>query len=256
MARIFITGSVDGLGRAAAEALIAAGHDVVLHARTEERAEAFGSLRSHALGVVTGDLSRAGDTHYVADQVNALGRMHAVIHNAGVYLEPERGSTADGHARTFAINTLAPYLLSVLIERPERLVYLSSGLHRSGTDALDDLDWTSRRWDAGQAYADSKLHVTALAAAFARRWGVLTASVDPGWVPTRMGGPSATGDLEQGHITQEWFATSDEITRDVSGGYWHHKRQQRPHPASLDTDFQDRLIEALAGITGERPAGS
>jgi NAD(P)-dependent dehydrogenase (short-subunit alcohol dehydrogenase family) len=256
MARIFITGSVDGLGRAAAEELIGAGHDVVLHARNEERADAFGSLRSHALGVVTGDLSRAGDTHYVADQVNALGRMHAVIHNAGVYLERDRGATADGHARTFAINTLAPFILTALIQRPERLVYLSSGLHRSGTDSLDDLDWTTREWDAAQAYADSKLHITALTAAIARRSGTLTAAVDPGWVPTRMGGPSATGDLELGHVTQTWFATSGEIDRSVSGRYWHHKKQQQPHPSVLDTGFQDRLIDALEAITGEKLGGA
>lgn len=252
MARIFITGSVDGLGRAAAEELIGAGHDVVVHARNEERADAFGSLRRHALGVVTGDLSRAGDTHYVADQVNALGRMDAVIHNAGVYLERDRGATADNHARTFAINALAPFILTALIDRPERLVYLSSGLHRNGTDSLDDLDWTSRDWNASQAYADSKLHVTTLAAAIARRWGTLTAVVDPGWVPTRMGGPSATGDLELGHITQTWFATSGDIDRSISGRYWHHKTQQRTHPSVLDTDFQDRLIGALESITGER----
>ncbi|RWZ58457.1 SDR family NAD(P)-dependent oxidoreductase [Labedella populi] len=256
MARIFITGSVDGLGRAAAEELIAAGHDVVVHARNEERADALGALRSHTLGVVTGDLARAGDTHYVADQVNAFGRMDAVIHNAGVYLEHDRGTTVDGHARTFAINTLAPFLLTALIQRPERLVYLSSGLHRGGTDSLDDLDWMTRPWDAGQAYADSKLHVTTLAAAIARRSGTLTASVDPGWVPTRMGGPSATGDLRLGHITQTWFATSGEIDRSVSGGYWHHKAQQRPHPSAVDTAFQDRLIEALEAITGERLGGA
>ena len=87
----------------------------------------------------------------------------AVIHNAGVYLQPFRSATAEGHAKTLAVNTLAPYLLTAMIDRPDRLIYLSSGLHRAGAGSLRDIDWTGRRWNAAQAYAESKLHVTALA---------------------------------------------------------------------------------------------
>jgi len=194
--RIFITGSTDGLGRAAAGALIGDGHDVVLHARTRERAAALSDLAPDAAGVVTGDLSSAAETRDVAGQVNRIGRMDAVIHNAGVYLEPSRGTTADGHATTLAVNTLAPYLLTALTDRPDRLIYLSSGLHHAGAGAgsLRDIDWTSRPWNAARAYAESKLHLTALALTLARAWpDVLSNAVDPGWVPTRMGGPSATG---------------------------------------------------------------
>ncbi len=253
MARIFITGSVDGLGRAAAESLADEGHEIVLHARNATRAADLGTLADRATAVVTGDLSSAEETRSVAEQVNAVGRMDAVIHNAGVYIERERGATPEGHARTFAINTLAPYLLTALIERPDRLVYLSSGLHRSGTADLGDLDWNTRRWDAGQAYADSKLLVTTLAAALARRWpGVRTAAVDPGWMPTKMGGPSATGDLSRGHLTQVWFATAPEAEAAPSGAYWFDLAQRAPHPAALDPRFQDESIAALADLTGER----
>src|SRR4051794_29161405 len=147
MARVFITGSTDGLGRAAAEHLLREGHEVVLHARSRERASALEDLASS--GVVIGDLSRAGDVRSIADQVNALGRMDAVIHNAGVYLQRERGETPEGHAVTLAVNTLAPYVLTALIERPGRLVYLSSGLHRGGAGSLRDIDWRERRWDGG-----------------------------------------------------------------------------------------------------------
>ena len=108
MLRIFITGSTDGLGRAAAGVLMGEGHDVVLHARTRERAAAFGGLAPGAAGVVIGDLSSAAETRELADQVNGIGRMDAVIHNAGIYLEPSRATTADGHAKTLAVNTLAP----------------------------------------------------------------------------------------------------------------------------------------------------
>jgi NAD(P)-dependent dehydrogenase (short-subunit alcohol dehydrogenase family) len=249
MARIFITGSTDGLGRAAARTLLEGGHEVVLHARTRPRAAALGDLAQEAAGIVIGDLSRAAETRAVAEQVNALGRMDAVIHNAGVYNVPSRGDTPEGHAVPFAVNTLAPYLLTALIERPRRLVYLSSGLHRGGEGSLGDLDWTRRRWDWSRAYAESKLHVVALALALARRWPeALSNAVDPGWVRTRMGGASAPVDLATGQRTQTWLAVSPEAQ--VSGGYWHNLRQEPPTAEAADLDFQEALLERLAEMTG------
>ena len=170
MARIFITGSTDGLGRAAARSLLDDGHEVVLQARSTERASTLADLASQAAGVVIGDLRSAAEIHRVAEQVNAIGRMNAVIHNAGIYTAPRRGSTPEGHAGILAVNTLAPFMLTALIERPERLVYLSSGLHRGGEGSLRDLDWTERPWNPARAYAESKLHVVALAFFLARRW--------------------------------------------------------------------------------------
>jgi len=128
MARIFITGSTDGLGRAAARSLLGDGHEVVLHARSTERASTLADLASQAAGVVIGDLRSATETRRIAEQVNAIGRMDAVIHNAGIYTKQSRGSTPEGHAGILAVNTLAPFMLTALIERPGRLVYLSSGL--------------------------------------------------------------------------------------------------------------------------------
>jgi NAD(P)-dependent dehydrogenase (short-subunit alcohol dehydrogenase family) len=248
--RIFITGSVDGLGRAAAAELLDAGHDVVLHARSPRRAEALADLAGRAAGVVVGDLSSTAETRAVADQVNDIGRMDAVIHNAGVFLEPSRLPTAEGHARTFAVNTLAPYLLTALIGRPGRLIYLSSGMHLGGASSLADLDWTQRRWSPAQAYSDSKLHVTALAMTIARIWPeVRSNAVDPGWVPTRMGGPSATDDLEEGHRTQAWLAAGDDAASET-GGYWYHRQRQQPAPAVGDPDFQDELMDRLEELTG------
>lgn len=250
--RIFITGSTDGIGRGAAIALMREGHRVVLHARSEERAaKAFADLAPKAAGIVIGDLASAEQTRSVAEQVNEIGRMDAVIHNAGIFREPNRGTTPEGHAKVLAVNTLAPYMLTALIERPERLIYVSSSMHRSGSDSLHDIDWIERRWDTYDAYAESKLYVTALAFAIARRWpNVLSNAVDPGWVPTKMGGPGAPDDLEQGHLTQTWLAVSDEPRAKVSGRYWHHREPQRPAAAALDTDFQDRLLAKLAELTG------
>ena len=251
MAIVFITGSTDGLGRAAAQSLLDGGHRVVLHARSRDRAAAIAALASRAAGVVVGDLSSAVDVRSIADQVNAVGRMDAVIHNAGVYTQRSRGSTPEGHASTFAINTLAPYMLTALIERPARLVYLSSGLHRGGEGSLPDLDWTKRPWDMGKAYAETKLHVVALAFALARRWpNVMSSAVDPGWVRTRMGGAGAPVDLDTGQRTQAWLAVSNEPAALVSGRYWHHMQQQHPASEASDPKFQDQLLARLTELTG------
>jgi NAD(P)-dependent dehydrogenase (short-subunit alcohol dehydrogenase family) len=251
VSRIVITGSTDGLGRAAAGALLEDGHDVVLHARTPARSAALSDLAPGAAGVVIGDLASAAQTRELADQVNGIGAMDAVIHNAGVYLEPSRAATAEGHAKTLAVNTLAPYLLTALIDRPARLIYLSSGLHHGGAGSLRDIDWTGRQWNAAQAYAESKLQVTALALALARVWpDVLSNAVDPGWVPTKMGGAAATDDLEMGHLTQTWLAVSNDAAATVSGGYWYHQQRQQPASQAQDAAFQDRLIDRLAALTG------
>jgi NAD(P)-dependent dehydrogenase (short-subunit alcohol dehydrogenase family) len=251
MRRVFITGSTDGLGRGAAETLIAEGHQVVLHARSQERAAALSDLAPKAAGVVVGDLASAAQTRSLAEQVNRLGRMDAVIHNAGIFREPGRGNTPEGHARVLAVNVLAPYMLTELIQRPDRLVYLSSSMHRGGEGSLDDIDWSKRSWDTYRAYSESKLYVTALAFAIARRWPkVYSNAVDPGWVPTKMGGRGAPDDLEQGHLTQTWLATSEDAAAKSSGGLWHHRRRQEPATQSLDTRFQDELVAKLASMTG------
>ncbi|HEU4592353.1 MAG TPA: SDR family NAD(P)-dependent oxidoreductase [Steroidobacteraceae bacterium] len=249
--RILITGSADGLGRAAALALIDAGHQVVLHARSTERAAAFDALAARAAGVVVGDLASAAQTRALAEQVNRIGRMDAVIHNAGIFRQPKRGATPEGHAKVLAVNVLAPYMLTALIEKPQRLVYLSSGMHRGGDGTLYDMDWNERRWETLRAYSESKLYVTALALAVARYWPeVLSNAVDPGWVPTKMGGPSAPDDLEQGHVTQAWLAASDDPAAKVSGGYWHHRKQVLPAAEARELAFQDRLLGRLEQLTG------
>jgi NAD(P)-dependent dehydrogenase (short-subunit alcohol dehydrogenase family) len=251
MRRIFITGSTDGLGRAAARALMDEGHEVVLHARSAKRASVLADLRKRSAGLVIGDLSSASETRSIAEQVNRIGRMDAVIHNAGVYQLPERGRTPEGHATVLAVNALAPYILTALIERPGRLIYLSSGMHRGGSASLRDVDWVERRWDTTTAYSESKLYLTAFALGVARRWrDVLSNAVDPGWVPTKMGGASAPDDLTMGHLTQTWLAVSDDAAAKVSGGYWHHRKQQKPAAAALETDFQDRVVSKLGELTG------
>lgn len=238
MARVLVTGSADGLGRLTAETLLSAGHRLVVHVRARHRLVAVQELLDRGADVVVGDLSDLRQTRDVADQVNALGQMDAVIHNAGVYSGPA----------VLPVNVVAPYVLTALVRRPRRLIHLSSGMHRSGRPLLEGLDWSGRRVTG--TYSDSKLFVTTLAAAAARLWpDVVSNAVDPGWVPTKMGGPNAPDDLRLGHLTQEWLATSDAAEACTSGGYWHHQRRIDPHPSVNDPSFQDRLIEELARVT-------
>ncbi|WP_336697734.1 SDR family NAD(P)-dependent oxidoreductase [Curtobacterium sp. USHLN213] len=240
MSRILVTGSVDGLGRAAAEALIDAGHDVILHARNDRRASAFGALRDRAAGVVVGDLSVRDDVLAVISALTASSPLDAVLHNAGV---------VDG-AAVMPVNVVAPYLMTALLPAPHRHVYISSGMHRGGhVNVLDRVDWSGA--SVSGTYSDSKLFVTALALAVARlRTNAIAHAVDPGWVPTKMGGPSATDDLEAGHHTQEWLISSNDPDATRSGGYWFHQQRQNPHPAVTNPGFQDRLLQALQAETG------
>ena len=252
MARVLVTGSADGLGRMAAQLLVEQGHRVVLHARNAARARAAREAVPGAEAAVVGDLASIAACRDVAAQANALGRFDAVIHNAAVgYREKRRVETVDGVERVFAVNTLAPYILTALIERPARLVYVSSELHRRGDPSLDDLNWTRRAWNGTQAYSDTKLHDAMLAAAVAGRWpGVRSNALEPGWVPTKMGGPRATGDLDQGHRTQVWLATGGDPGAAVSGGYFFHLRPKKPAAAVNDPDLQERLLVACERLSG------
>jgi NAD(P)-dependent dehydrogenase (short-subunit alcohol dehydrogenase family) len=252
MSRVLITGSADGLGREAARLLVGAGHEVVLHARDEARAQEALAGIPGAAAALAGDLASIAQTTELADRANDTGAFDAVIHNAGIgYREPRRIETEDGLAQVFQVNVLAPYLLTALVHRPARLIYLSSGLHRSGNPSLDDLQWVERPWDGYQAYADSKLFDAVLAAAVARRWpDVVSSSVDPGWVNTKMGGPTAPGEIGPGAETQAWLAVSEDPLALRSGGHFHHRQLRQTHPAVSEHAVQDGLLAACGGLTG------
>ncbi len=236
----------------AAELLIEQGHGVVLHARNEQRANEVLSAVPGAEKAVIGDLTSIAQTRSVADQVNALGSFDAVIHNAGVgYREPKRLASEDGLPHVFAVNTLAPYILTALIHKPNRLVYLSSGLHQNGDLSLNDLTWEDRLWRGHQAYSDSKMHDVLLAFAVARHWPeVLSNAVEPGWVPTKMGGPAAPDDLDAGCRTQAWLAVSNDPAAMVTGKYFYHMRLRNPLAGTRSTEVQERLLEACKRLSG------
>jgi len=236
----------------AAQLLVEQGHKAVLHARNPQRAREAVAAVPGAESVVVGDLASIAETRKVAEQVNALGSFDAVIHNAAVgYQERQRIATADGLPHVFAVNTLAPYILTALIARPARLIYLGSGLHQNGDASLNDLLWEKRRWHGTQAYSDSKLHDVMLAFAVARRWpDVFSNAVDPGWVATRMGGPNAPDDLDAGHRTQVWLAASDDPGAKASGEYFFRKKLRKVNPAARDVEKQEQLLAACRQYSG------
>jgi len=251
MARILITGSADGLGQMAAQALVDAGHDVVLHARSTRRAQEAVAAIPKAQSALIGDLSSIAEIRAVAEQAHAAGPFDAIIHNAGVGYRGPRLETVDGLEHVFAVNVLAPYLLTALIRPPRRLIYLSSGMHRGGEPDLSDLQWRSRPWNGSQAYANSKLFDVVLAFAVARLWpSVLSNALEPGWVATKMGGPGAPDDLAQGAKTQVWLAVSNDANAMVSGRYFYHQRLRDAHPAASDISLQDGLLRACERLVG------
>jgi NAD(P)-dependent dehydrogenase (short-subunit alcohol dehydrogenase family) len=254
MARVLVTGSADGLGKMAAALLVADGHRVVVHGRSPARAREALEQVPGAEAAVAGDLASIDATCQLAMDVNRLGACDAVIHNAGIgYRERRRGDTRDGLPEVFAVNTLAPYILTALIARPRRLVYVSSGLHRSADTDLADITWTQRPWNGLAAYAETKLHDVLLALAVARRWPeVLSNSVEPGWVATKMGGPTAPDDLDAAPRTQVWLATSDDKATQVSGKNFYHMREQPAVPAAANPELQEQLLAQCRKISGIR----
>jgi len=252
MAKIFITGSSQGLGLMTGQLLAEQGHSVVLHARNQARAKEAQAKAPRAAGVVIGDVSTLQALRDVAAQTNKLGPFDAVIHNVGIgYREPRRIETIDGLSQLWAVNVLAPYVLTALMPKPQRLVYLSSGMHLGGDASLDDIQWSKRRWDGSQAYSDTKLHDILLSFAVARHWpDVLANAVSPGWVQTRMGGPGANDDLDQAHLTQAWLAVSDDKEARISSGYFYHKQPGRLNPVTRNPSLQDQLLEYCGKVSG------
>jgi NAD(P)-dependent dehydrogenase (short-subunit alcohol dehydrogenase family) len=178
----------------AARLLINEGHAVVLHGRNEGRSRDALAAVPGAAGVVSGDLSTIAGARTIADEVNKLGRFDAVIHNAGVGYREGRVEVEPGVPSVFAVNVLAPYILTALIERPKRLVYVSSGMHRGVHPRMDDLLWTKRSWSSSSAYAESKLCDVFLAFVVARRWkDVKSNALEPGWVANKIGRPFGPG---------------------------------------------------------------
>ena len=235
MVRIFITGSSDGLGQLAAKKLVDMGHSVVLHARNAVRAEYALSKVSGAETVLIADLSDIDETKRLAKEANDSGTFDSIIHNAGVY--------QTSNQTIFSVNTLAPYILTCLIKKPKRLIYLSSGMHLGGNPDHSNIKKGQVR------YSDSKFHDLLLAKTVVRKWfDVYSNAVDPGWVATKMGGAGAPDNLQMGYETQVWLAVGEDAR--ITGQYFFHQKKSRYHEAADDTTLQKRFIELCKEISG------
>lgn len=248
--RVFITGSTSGIGLVAAKQLIAQGHRVVAHARNAKRANDVRRELAGVEAIILGDLAEMQQVQNMAKQLNQMGRFDAVIQNAGIYSRASRDPVAGDIPQIFMVNTLAPYVLTALMERPERIIFVSSSYHQGADIDLDDITWKQRAWSGYEAYASSKFYDALLAKALARHWPKhYINAIRPGWVPTHMGGAGAPDDLEQGAFTQSFLAVSDEASAHVSGKFFFHMRKQHADPRLNDTELQDRFLAECATLS-------
>jgi NAD(P)-dependent dehydrogenase (short-subunit alcohol dehydrogenase family) len=254
MASVWVTGSSAGIGQETALVLVNAGHRVVLHARSHERAADAQKAVPGAAALVIGDLASLDETRALAEVAQEQGPFDAVVHNAGIGSgNGRRALTVDGLDPIFQVNVLAPYVLTALMQPPGRLVYLSSGLHYQGVFDPDELERGQRPADGTKAYRDSKLGDVLLAFAVARLWpSTLSNAVDPGWIRTRMGGRGAPSPVSRGADTPVWLATSDEPSALVSGRYLKDRQQLSANPAAYDQGLQDALLRGCATLSGAR----
>lgn len=248
---VFITGSTSGIGLVAAQQLIAQGHRVVAHARNEQRRDDVKESLAGAEAIVIGDLSRGEEVRSLAEQVNQLGSFDGIIQNAGIMRTQGKQPLAGGIPRLTMVNTLAPYMLTALIHRPQHMVFISSSMHRGADINIDDMRWQQRSWRTYAAYSCSKFYDTLLAYALARYWPeVYSNAVNPGWVPTKIGGPNAPDDLQAGAYTQSWLATADDDAAKVSGKYFFHMQPEAADPRLNDEQLQDQFLSQCAKLTG------
>ena len=275
---VLITGATNGIGRATAEALAAAGATVVVHGRSREKAEAAARDVAEKTGhrgveAIVADFGELDQVRRMAAEFRARhGRLHVLVNNAGL-VAFDRRATHDGFESHFAVNHLAPFLLTnLLLETltagaPARIVTVSSALHARGRIDFADLQ-AKRRYGGVSAYANSKLANVLFTTELARRLqgsGVTANCLHPGVVATGLAndnkGLFALGwrvaknfmiSPEKGARTSVFLAESPEV-EGVSGRYFDDCREVSPAAAAREEETARRLwqvSEELAGLGG------
>lgn len=248
MVRVFITGSSDGIGQAAARLLADQGHQVTLHARNADRAASTRTAVPKAENVLVGDLTSISETKQLAQDANDAGPFDAVVHNAGIGYGSTSSTrmTSDNISAVFAVNTLAPYILTCLIKRPTtRLLFMSSDSHYGG-------DGTLRNATQSHSYSNSKLHDVMLANAFSRRWDdIKVVSMHPGWVRTKMGGAAAPGGVDKSaKALASWAAGEGPLAELRSGAFITTRGEESTHPGAKNVSKQEELLRTCRDISG------
>jgi NAD(P)-dependent dehydrogenase (short-subunit alcohol dehydrogenase family) len=269
-----VTGATSGIGEETALGLARLGARVGLVGRSRERGErALARIRSAsgspAVELLLADLSQLAEVRRLADEVlERYEALHVLVNNAGV-VQLHRTTTPDGHETTFAVNHLAPFLLTLLLlprmraSAPARIVNVASDAHRFG--ALDPDDLENERWGAARAYGRSKSANILFTCELARRLegsGVTANCLHPGAVATRLGknngrlGRLVTSLLApfflspaRGAATSLHVAAAPEL-EGVSGRYFKRSREAVAAPASRDPALARRLWQESCRMTG------
>jgi NAD(P)-dependent dehydrogenase (short-subunit alcohol dehydrogenase family) len=268
-ATILVTGSTDGIGKATAKALARLGHRVLVHGRDAGRGRAaLAEIRKETgpaeLDLFIADLSTLKGIRGLAEEaVDRYERLDVLVNNAGVYM-PERVLTRDGLETTFAVNLLAPFLLSRILlpsleaGAPARIVNVASSAH---FDA-EGMDWRNlqggKEYDGWGAYARSKLGVVLFTYALARRLdpGRVTVNcLHPGVICTKLLRSAfpvyPCESVEVGARTPVCLATSPRVSG-ITGRYFDEMKEARSSRISHDRDAQERIWEYLEGVAGLR----
>ena len=271
-----LTGATLGIGRAAAEALVPMGMELVLVARDRARLEGLAAtLRQRTpgarVGVLVGDLSRMAEVRRIAREFRAThDRLHVLLNNAGA-LFGKRELTPEGLERTLALNHLAYFVLTeellplLRASAPARIVNVSSDAHFGMRLDLDDLNYARDRYRPFVAYGRSKLMNILFTRELARRLegtGVTANAMHPGFVRSGFGqnNPGFLGTIikvgqafartpQRGARTLVHLATSPEV-EGVSGKYFHDERESRTSAAARDMEVARRLWDLSVRLAG------
>jgi len=257
--RILVTGATDGIGRQTALELGRLGHSVVVHGRSAQKAEAAAAALSQLAPTATftsvhADLAQLAEVRRLAAELADV-QLDVLLHNAGVFLK-KRELTVDGFETTFAVNHLAPFLLTQLLlpslPKSGRIVLVSSVAHQRGKIDFDDLQ--STHYDGYAAYAASKLANILFCGELSRRLGPAPSvfALHPGVISTKLlttgfgvGGAS----LEEGARTSVYAATDPSLDG-TTDRYFSDGKPAKPSAASQDQAAQRRLYEISAQLTG------
>lgn len=267
---VLVTGATDGIGRETARALTRRGARVLVHGRDPGRLRATAEELAQIGGrpvpePVAADLASLAAVRSLAAEIDARGhRLAVVVHNAGVYMK-RRDLSADGHEMTFAVNHLAPFLLThLLLDRAcgaelRRIVNVSSIAHSRGRVDLEDPQLLRQPFNSYASYATSKLANVLFTVELARRLaarGVAVNALHPGVASTKL--LTEGFEMEGSDSLADSSATSvllalDSSVEGVSGRYFMHGMQSPAHPVASDELLIRRFYELSAAITGATP---